>query len=136
MDLAEFVTKNLGKKVDYDGAYGAQCVDLFRQYCRDVLYIPEHTGAVDGAKDLYLQYKKMPIEQKYFEALNVLQKPETGDVAVWAESMTNRYGHVAIVIGTYPAGLLVLEQNGLTQAGTELKIRSKDKLLGYLRRRR
>ena len=136
MDLAEFVSKYIGKKVDFDGAYGAQCVGLFRQYSRDVLNINEHTGAVDGAKDLYLQYKKMPIEQKYFEALNALAKPEAGDIAIWAESATNRYGHVAIVIGTQPASLLVFEQNGLTQAGAELKTRSKDKLLGYLRRRR
>ncbi|WP_252722587.1 hypothetical protein [Treponema phagedenis] len=37
MSLDEFVKKYLGKKVDYDGHYGAQCVDLFRQYCKDVL---------------------------------------------------------------------------------------------------
>ncbi len=47
MTLDEFVKKYLGKKVDYDGQYGAQCVDLFRQYCKDVLGIP-HTGGVIG----------------------------------------------------------------------------------------
>ena len=32
MTLEEFVNKYIGRKVDFDGAYGAQCVDLFRQY--------------------------------------------------------------------------------------------------------
>lgn len=31
MDIFEFIEKYLDKKVDYDGYYGAQCVDLFRQ---------------------------------------------------------------------------------------------------------
>ena len=48
MTLDEFVKKYNGKKVDYDGRYGCQCVDLFRQYCEDVLNIP-HTGGVIGA---------------------------------------------------------------------------------------
>ena len=48
MTLSEFITKYDRKIVDYDGAYGAQCVDLFRQYSKDVLGIKEHTGAVRG----------------------------------------------------------------------------------------
>ena len=60
MTLNEFVLKYRGQKVDFDKAYGAQCVDLFRQYCHDVLYIP-HTGAVQGAKDIWLNYNNMPM---------------------------------------------------------------------------
>ena len=51
MTLDEFVEKYNGKKIDYDGHYGAQCVDVFRQYCKDVLAIP-HTGGVVGAAEL------------------------------------------------------------------------------------
>ena len=52
MKIEEFINKYLNKIVDFDGAFGAQCVDVFRQYCKDVLEIP-HTGAVEGAKDLF-----------------------------------------------------------------------------------
>ena len=59
MNLWEFVEKNIHKKVDFDGAYGAQCVDLFRQYLKDVYEIKEHTGAVEGAKDLFLNHQNI-----------------------------------------------------------------------------
>lgn len=131
MKINQFITKYLGKKVDFDGAYGAQCVDLFRQYCAEVLEIP-HTGGVEGAKDLWLNYDKMPLEQKYFD--RVYCEPLAGDVVIWNSSLTNKYGHVAIVIGNMAGkDLLVLEQNGFTQNGTEIKIRTIDNLLGYLR---
>ena len=61
MTLEEFVKKYNGKKVDYDNAYGAQCVDLFRQYTKECLQIKEHTGPCatsGGAKDLFLDYNK------------------------------------------------------------------------------
>ena len=47
MKLDEFVMKYVKTKVDFDKVYGAQCVDLFRQYCYDVLELP-HTGSVEG----------------------------------------------------------------------------------------
>lgn len=133
MNLAEFSNKTIKTKVDFDGVYGAQCVDLFRQYCKDVLSIP-HTGGVEGAKDLYLKYDKLPLEQKYFELLPPYYTPSPGDVAIWNETKSNQYGHVAIVLGSIPGvKLLVLEQNGFTQNGTEIKYRLTDNLLGYLR---
>ena len=54
MELSDFVRKYDGCKVDFDGVYGAQCVDLFRQYAKECLVIPEHTGSCStsgGAKD-------------------------------------------------------------------------------------
>jgi hypothetical protein len=68
MTKDEFVMKYYQTKVDYDGQYGYQCVDLFRQYCKDAAGVTEFsTGGVTGAKDLYLLYKKLPLERKYFE---------------------------------------------------------------------
>ena len=34
MKLSEFIQKNIGCKVDFDGLWGAQCVDIFRQYAK------------------------------------------------------------------------------------------------------
>ena len=101
MTLEEFVIKYSGKKVDYDGVFGSQCVDLFRQYCIDVLLIAEHTGSCQtsgGAKDLFLDYNKMPVEKKYF-ARGATKRFMQGDVLIWNESLMNKYGHVAIYMG-------------------------------------
>lgn len=135
MTLSEFVAKYKNRKVDYDLVYGAQCVDLFRQYCHEVLRIP-HTGSVDGAKDLFLNYEYMPLEKKYFDCIpydseNADIRP--GDVIVWNETVTNRYGHVAIVISTLENAVVVFEQNGFVQDGAKLFTRSLNNVLGVLR---
>ena len=135
MTLEEFVKKYKGKHVDFDGVYGAQCVDLFRQYAKECLGIKEHTGACStsgGAKDLFLDYDKMPIEKKYF--LRSRQKNWVpGDVLIWDQTEKNKYGHVAIFLAKLGNDLLVFEQNGITLEGAEIQIRTRDKLLGYLR---
>lgn len=51
MTLTQFIKTYLGKKVDFDGMYGNQCVDLYRQYCKDVLNVPQ-SPSVPGAKDI------------------------------------------------------------------------------------
>jgi hypothetical protein len=138
MKLEDFVKENTGKKVDYDGVYGAQCVDLFRQYSLDVLGIKEHTGSCStsgGAKDLFLDYNKMPVEQKYFKRSSA-KNYVAGDILIWDKTEKNKYGHVAILLGKLGNSVIVFEQNGITQAGAEIVIRDTNNLLGYLRSRK
>ena len=131
MKLDEFINKYINTNVDFDGAYGAQCVDLFRQYCKDVLQIP-HTGAVEGAKDLYLNYNKLPLEKLHFEKCNN-KSFRCGDVIVWDKTDFNRYGHVAIVISKTDDKVLVFEQNGIKQDGAKLAFKPLQNVLGILR---
>lgn len=135
MTLEEFVIKYQGKHVDYDGVYGAQCVDLFRQYAKEGLGIKEHTGPCatsGGAKDLFLDYDKMPIEKKYFKK-STARTYVPGDVLVWDSTEKNKYGHVAILLAKLGTSVIVFEQNGITLNGAEIIARDTKKLLGYLR---
>lgn len=137
MLLEDFVKKYNKKKVDFDGVYGAQCVDLFRQYAKECLNIPEYTGACSssgGAKDLFNDYQKMPIEKKYF-IRETKKKLIPGDVVIWNETEKNKYGHVAIYLGAINNDLIVFEQNGFSQEGAEIVLRSKTNYLGFLRKR-
>lgn len=134
MTLTDFIKKYNGKKVDFDGAFGAQCVDLFRQYNKEVWGNP-HTGAVEGAKDLILNYDNLPLEQKHLEKIPRYFFPKAGDVAVWGASSSNKYGHVAIVVYTEDNNLIVFEQDGFKQDGAKLNIRTDDNLLGFLRKK-
>lgn len=136
MTLEEFVKKYIGKKVDFDLVYGAQCVDLFRQYNKEVWGNP-HTGAVDGAKDLVVNYERMPLEQRFLSIVPVNRDlVRAGDVAVWNATEKNKYGHVAIVVGFLgDESLLVFEQDGFKQDGAKLNIRTDDNLLGFLRKK-
>lgn len=132
MTLEDFIKKYNGKKVDFDGAFGAQCVDLFRQYNKDVWGNPR-TEAVDGAKDIFLNYEKMPLEKNYLAKKKV---PIIGDVVVFDKTEKNQFGHVAIVLGSVGVNsLLVFEQDGLKQDGAKINIRDKVNVLGYLRKK-
>lgn len=131
MNLDEFIKNYEGKQVDFDGVLGFQCVDLFRQYSKEVLDIPEHTGVVEGAKDLYLNFTKMPLMQKYFLRVKF---PKVEDVVIFDKTPTNKYGHVAIVIYATKKTLIVFEQNGFDQKkGAYINIRNYENVLGFLR---
>jgi len=91
MTLQQFVDKYNGKLVDYDGAYGGQCVDLYRMYVKEVLGLAQ-TPLVVGAKDIWTN------ETKGFEKIanTPTGVPSVGDVMIWGAKY-GPYGHVAIV---------------------------------------
>lgn len=133
MTLDEFIKNYEGKQIDYDGAYGSQCVDVFRQYAKEVLGIKEHTGAVDGAKDLFLKFSSMPLMQKYYKKVYT---PQKGDIVIFGENKTNKYGHVAIVIYATNKSIIVFEQDGFNQnKGAYISIWDYERVLGFLRRK-
>ena len=133
MNIFEFIETYLDKKVDYDGYYGAQCVDLFRQYCSDVLNVPR-TESVQGAKDIAIHYEELPVTKKHFELLSA-KEALLGDVAIWGSTASNQYGHIAIVLANLGSRFIVLEQDGFKQNGTKLAYRSADNIIGILRKR-
>lgn len=137
MNIEDFVKKYNGKKIDFDGVYGAQCVDLFRQWAKEGLGISEHTGSCSttgGAKDLFIDYPKMPIEKKYFERLKK-RGNVPGDILIWDSTEKNKFGHVAIYLGKLGNDLIVFEQDGFQQNGAKINLRSKIGLLGFLRKK-
>lgn len=133
MTLDEFVKNYEGKQIDFDKAFGSQCVDLFRQYSKEVLQIPEHTGAVEGAKDLFLNFSSMPKMSKYFQKVFT---PHKGDIVIFNKSDTNKYGHVAIVLYATNKSIVVFEQDGFNQSkGSYINIWNYERVLGFLRRK-
>lgn len=127
MTLTHFINKNLGQKVDFDGKFGCQCVDLYRVYCRDVLEVPQTPG-VDGAKDII----NNPGVLKVTKDSN-LADYSRGDVLIWGATKTNKYGHVAILVSVYNTKyFVVLEQDGFKHDGVKLAFRSRENLLGCL----
>jgi hypothetical protein len=93
MTLQEFIAKYTGKGIDFDGHYGFQCVDLYRQYVQDVVQCPQSPG-VTGAKDIWTTY--LP---EYFERITNTPEgiPLEGDIMIWGDAY-GQYGHVAVVL--------------------------------------
>ena len=123
MTLKRFVVTYNGKKIDWDKAHGYQCVDLFRQYCKDVLNIKQ-VPPVDGAKDIINNPGDFKVSKGAYAP---------GDVLVYDGTPSNPYGHVCILVALLDSDtFIVFEQDGLKQDGAKLNVRGKDNLLGCL----
>jgi len=134
MTFKEFVKKYLGKAVDYDGAFGVQCVDLAK------LYIDKVIGAKPQAiGDAYAYYEKFnnTYLKKYFNriAYKKGEKPQKGDLVVWGKKYNGKseYGHIAIAAGD--ATDTTLYTYDTNWGGAEMKKvkHTYTGLLGYLR---
>ena len=137
MTLGDFIVKYLGKKVDFDGMYGAQCVDLARQYWKEVWEVPQPEG-VEGAQEFYTNYEKKPIEQKHMERVQCCIKGQPippGAVVLFGASTSNKYGHIGICVNTVDATINLLEQDGFKQDGVKIGKWSYDRVLGWLVKR-
>lgn len=78
----KWVKSRVGQSIDYDGVYGAQCVDLIKAYYNYLGVSPVTGNGVD--------YTKNVLPNGWLRIQGV--KPQKGDILVY----TGDYGHVAI----------------------------------------
>lgn len=130
MTLDEFVKKYEGKKVDYDGCYGAQCVDLVRLYIHLVWTLPQPKSIISA----YEAHTRWLRSGNSFNEIGwkSLTKIARGDIVVFPPTDTNSHGHIAIVLDVADGEVLCFEQNGFTQKGAEQKRRPLDTVFGCL----
>jgi len=91
MTLSDFFGKYEGRGIDYDGAYSFQCVDLYRQFVKEILNAKQ-SPPVKGAKDIWTTYSTDVFTKI---SNNPDNAPKAGDVVIWGEGI-GPYGHIAI----------------------------------------
>lgn len=132
---ATWINNNIGKYHDYDGAYGAQCVDLYNFYTSGFVGSKPRMAGVVGAKDIWNNY-----DPGAYVRVDRSQAPKMGDVVIWGSSWGSGYGHVGIVAGRNPNGTLRVLNANATSAGprgnTVMSNLSTSGMLGYLRPRK
>jgi len=143
--MQAFVDRYKGTKIDFDGAYGAQCFDVFQKYSHTVAGVPAGTHVAtnsDKACDIYNLYDSNGTSA-YYDRIPYGQNPQPGDIVVYGATKTNSYGHVALVTSVAGDRYSVLEQNyydknlnpegaGLVPAAVH-EYSFKPGILGYLR---
>lgn len=128
-----FIAKYKGRAVDVDGAYGAQCWDLWSAYAQQCFGVPQNqTNTTSGYADSVFTVKygqSKALQNVFTKAWGTGYK---GDVAFWAKGSTHYpYSHVAIVIRDLGNGYLeCLSQNPGAPKVINL---TKQGLCGYLR---
>lgn len=97
MKMDKWVKKNLGRKIDYDGVYGVQCVDLIKHFVKNVLDVePESIG---NAIEYYNKRKTSKYLTSNFKWIDNSRKfvPQKGDLCVFTSK--SGYGHISIATG-------------------------------------
>lgn len=133
MTFQSFIETFNGKYIDFDGAYGAQCMDEMHYYCVQVLGLADgRILAAPCAKDVYNNFDSV-FGHELFERIpnTPTGVPNEGDVMFWGNGT---WGHVAIFIEgdansfrsfdqNYPTGSPCHVQNHTSYSG----------VLGWLR---
>ena len=136
MQLYEFINKWQGRYCDFDGAYGFQCVDLMRQYVKDVHGLATYTAipTVGAAKDIYKNFRT----NRYFYKIGNLPNniPQKGDIMFFGyyPFIFGWAGHVGIVESASLYHVVLFNQNYPTGNPCGLRRFSYKGALGWFRR--
>lgn len=106
MTVDEFFSKYEGKGINYDGKYGNQCVDLYRQYVKEALSAPQ-SPPVRGAKDIWSTY----LSEHFDRVENTPNAvPQKGDIIIWGSTL-GTFGHVAVFVSGDKNSFTSFDQN-------------------------
>lgn len=129
MDLAEFIAKYEMKFVHFDDMYGAQCMDLYRVYVREVLGF-EQSALVRNAAAVYHNYPAKHWERIANGRTNF---PLPGDVVIWSKWYSRSLtGHIAIAESATINDLVCFSQNDPGGSPAILKRYNYRHVLGWL----
>ena len=103
-DALKWVYAQEGKFLDYDGAYGAQCVDL-------IAYYYKYLGQSKYVKGNGCDYVSNALPDGWIRIKNTADfVSEPGDIAVWGTELS-AYGHVAIILSADVHSFVSMDQN-------------------------
>lgn len=134
MTFDEFISKWNGRGIDFDGAYGDQCMDLMHQYHVEVLGITDgRTLAAPAAKDVYSNFSTI-IGREHFEQIKNTPTgvPQKGDIIIWGTGI-GPFGHIAIFIEGDANRFKSFDQNFPTGSKCKIVDHNYNGVLGWLR---
>lgn len=115
----KFVDKYVGKKIDVDGIYGAQCVDLFNRYNKDYFGVYINCQPSGYARSLAENKKNNKI-LKYYKEVN-LSNAIPGSVVVYGKCKVAPKSHVGFLYENLHNGKIKIfhQTSSLGHAGVE-----------------
>jgi len=92
MTPQDFFNKYNGKGIDFDGAYGDQCMDLMNQFSVEVW--GDTSGQLRAPTAYQSWLKNSPDYEKIHYQLGKV--PQEGDIIYWSDQYIKGTGHVAV----------------------------------------
>lgn len=123
MKFSAWVKKFLGKKTDYDGVYGVQCVDLIDCYIHECLGLDK--GFWGNAKFWWLNRKSSAWLKKNFEFITPNYKNgelKKGDIGI---RTSGTYGHIFVIAEPTKNGKVKYYDQNATGNGDKMTLREK-----------
>lgn len=134
MTFLQFFDEWNGKFCDYDKAFGFQCMDLVRQYIKEVLgWKPyEVIPPVNYAKEAFYNYNKSKFTRIENSKTNF---PKEGDIVIWKWwwPITGVAGHIAICSKADVKTMITFDQNYPSKQPCKFVNHSYSGVLGWLR---
>lgn len=134
--LDEWFTQTENRWWDMDGAYGAQCWDLWAKYSMDMygLSVQDCITPTGYAEGCYTRFPYTAALGNVYEKMDANYTPVKGDVVFWTFGGRIYTGsHVAIVWGGIQGDNIdVLTQNPTPAVHQSLPLLKGSQLLGYL----
>ncbi|MEK0326789.1 MAG: CHAP domain-containing protein [Nitrosopumilus sp.] len=129
MTLDQLIKKYDGEHVDYDYAFGPQCMDLYRKYVEEVLVLPQSIS-VEGAKEVWKTYP----DDVYDRFINTPKAvPKKGDIIIWDKSVGKGFGHIAIFVHGNVKSFISFDQNWPVDSPCHLQQHGYSNIIGWLR---
>ena len=129
----EFINKWKGRYLDFDGRYGYQCVDLMRQYIKEVLQVnPYEIKPAGTAKQIYRNFTSSP---HFIKIPNTpTGVPKKGDIIFWGTYpfVTGFAGHVALFVEGNVMSFISFDQNWPTGTSCHLQKHSYRGVMGWI----
>nr|WP_294676919.1 leucine-rich repeat protein [uncultured Blautia sp.] len=122
----KWVYEQEGKFLDYDKAWGAQCVDLIKYYYA-------YFGKAGYAKGNGCKYVSNKLPDGWTRIKNTASfVPEPGDIAVWGTELS-KDGHVAIILSANVHSFVSMDQNWPSGSPCKQVTHSYNKFWGVIR---
>jgi len=126
MTIQEFFASFNEQGIDFDHAYGFQCMDLAEEYNRDVVGAPRLWG---NAIDVWTNFPA----SRYTRIGNTPDNfPNEGDLILWNTNV-GRFGHIAVCQTADPNSLTSFDQNWPLGSVCHFQWHNYDNVLGWLR---
>lgn len=115
MDPVEiFLASGPGRRMNPDGSYGLQCVDVVDQYGQDLFGVrwQDCVGGVNGARQLLDVMPREYWSITWNDPNNAALLPSRGDVLVFDGDGYNEFGHTGVTLHATQAWVDMLQQDG------------------------